>query len=77
MSEHDPEIQELRQRIEKLENKIAFLFKNLQITYPDEVNPKIIELLKQGKKIEAITLYRRETGVDLNRAKAFVEAIEV
>jgi ribosomal protein L7/L12 len=71
------EIQELKQRIEKLENQMAFIFKNLQITYPDEVNPKILELLRQGKKIEAITLYRRETGVDLSRAKAFVEELDI
>ena len=72
-----PENHELKQRIEKLERQMAYLFKNLQITYPDEVNPKILELLPQGKKIEAITLYRRETGVDLNRAKVFVEDLEI
>jgi ribosomal protein L7/L12 len=38
----------------------------------DEIN----ELLVQGKKIEAIKLYREQTGVGLKEAKDAIEAIE-
>jgi ribosomal protein L7/L12 len=38
----------------------------------DEIN----ELLLQNKKIEAIKLYRRQTGVGLNEARDAIEAIE-
>ena len=36
---------------------------------------KILSLMKQGKKILAIKLYREKTGVGLKEAKDFIEAL--
>ena len=38
---------------------------------------EIVSLLERGEKIEAIKLYRKETGADLKEAKDAVEAIAV
>jgi large subunit ribosomal protein L7/L12 len=43
---------------------------------PDERNNAIVSLLKQGRKIEAIKLYREQTGLGLKEAKDAVEQIE-
>jgi ribosomal protein L7/L12 len=42
---------------------------------PEGIDGRLWELLKKGQKIEAIKLYRDETGVGLAEAKAAVEAI--
>lgn len=39
-------------------------------------NQRITELMRQGRKIEAIKLYREQTGVGLAQAKEAVEALE-
>ncbi|NBT63336.1 MAG: hypothetical protein EBT02_16380, partial [Planctomycetia bacterium] len=36
---------------------------------------QLIELVRAGKKIEAIKLYRESTGVGLKEAKDFVESL--
>lgn len=38
---------------------------------------EIVSLLERGEKIEAIKIYRKETGADLKEAKDAVEAIAV
>jgi len=40
-----------------------------------DLEPEIVSLLEQGRKIEAVKLYREKTGVDLKEAKDAVEAI--
>jgi len=46
-------------------------------TYNPLVNPhRIRDLLKTGRKIEAIKVYRRQTGAGLREAKEAVDAIE-
>jgi large subunit ribosomal protein L7/L12 len=41
----------------------------------DSWEPEIVALMEQGRKIEAIKLYREKTGVGLKEAKDAVEAI--
>jgi len=41
-----------------------------------ETEDDIVSLVRQGRKIEAIKLYRAQTGVGLAEAKAAVEAME-
>lgn len=81
MSSYDHEIFELRQRIGKLENQIAFILQQQGLNYREEenlgVSPEIINLMRQGKKIQAIKLYRQETGAGLKQAKEFVDSLEV
>ncbi len=79
MSYVEHELFQLRQRVTKLERQIAFLMENLGVEYedePDQVSPEIIELVRRGKKLEAIKLYREETGVGLKAAKEFIDSLE-
>jgi len=81
MSNYDNEIFELRKRIVKLENQMAFILQQKGLNYREEqnmgVSPEIINLMRQGKKIKAIKLYRQETGAGLKQAKEFVDSLEV
>jgi large subunit ribosomal protein L7/L12 len=80
MSYNDQQISELRQRVALLERQVAFLMEQLGVEYYEEPNagvpPEILDLVRQGRKIEAIKLYRQETGVGLREAKEFVDALE-
>ena len=42
---------------------------------PDSLEGQILLLMQAGKKIEAIKIYRQETGVGLKEAKDAVEAL--
>lgn len=42
----------------------------------DGGHPEIVELLRSGRKIEAIKLHRERTGLGLREAKEAVEALE-
>jgi large subunit ribosomal protein L7/L12 len=42
----------------------------------DDQTQRIADLIRQGRKLEAIKLFREATGVDLQRAKDEVERIE-
>ncbi len=80
MPDADHEILELKRRVAELESQIAFLLRNLGLEYPKpstwEVSPKIMDLVRRGKKIEAIKLFRQETGAGLKDAKEFIESLE-
>ena len=43
---------------------------------PPEIQAEIARLLQQGKKIEAIKMYRQQTGSDLARAKNAVDLLD-
>ncbi len=75
--EHD--VIALRARVAELENKLDFIYKRLGIEYvdnPGSVDPRLIALIKQGNKLEAIKVYRELTNADLAEAKRAVENIE-
>ena len=80
MSYADQQIFELRQRVALLERQVAFLMAQLGVEYYEEpntgVSPEILDLVRQGRKIEAIKLYRLETGVGLRQAKEFIDSLE-
>ena len=40
------------------------------------LNEKVIELLKQGKKLEAVALYKAESKCDIKSAKEYVDRVE-
>ena len=73
------EISELRQRVEKLERQVAFLSEQLGLQYrdeqDDEVSSEIQELIRRGKEIAAIKLYREQTGVGLRAAKEYIDSL--
>jgi hypothetical protein len=51
------------------------VLKQLKIDVPDESLAKVRELLRQGKKAEAVQYYHRDKGVSLTEAVAAVEKI--
>ena len=69
----------LRTRVAELEDRLQYLYKRLNIDYaanPSAVDPRIVEYLKKGNKIEAIKIYREIQNVGLAEAKQAVERIE-
>ena len=79
MARYENEILELRQRVAKLERQMALLLQQQGISFREERNlgasPEVVELMRRGRKIEAIKVYREETGVGLKEAKEFVESL--
>jgi ribosomal protein L7/L12 len=71
---------EWHKRVRELESKVAFLLEHLGLTYEPEpedmVPPEIIDLVRQGNKIEAIRVLREAGQVDLREAKEIVDEIE-
>ena len=77
----DREVLELRQQVGKLERQVTFLLEHLGLEYREEpnvgVSPEILELVRRGKTIKAINLFRQETGFGLKEAKEFIESLDV
>jgi ribosomal protein L7/L12 len=80
MSYPEQDIRELRERVARLECQIAFLMEHLGVEYHEEriqgVSPEVMDLVRSGRKIQAIRLFRQETGAGLKDAKAFIESLE-
>ena len=80
MSLEDSDLAPLRARVSKLEGQLKFLYEKLNIEIGPEIHapddPKIVELIKKGKKIEAITMYRQTTNAGLAESKNAVEEIQ-
>ncbi len=59
----------------RLERKVDLILKHLGIDPNQGVDEKVMELMKAGRKIEAIKLYREQTGAGLKEAKDYVESL--
>ena len=62
----ETEIQQLRSRVNELEDRLKFIYRRLNLEYADPnsdpvLSPKIQEALRHGNKIEAIKIYRELT----------------
>jgi len=62
-------------RLQRVEKKLDAIISHLGVVINPGVDPQLIELVRAGKKIEAIKLYRESTGVGLKEAKDFVESL--
>ncbi|MDY6830920.1 MAG: hypothetical protein SWC96_03625 [Thermodesulfobacteriota bacterium] len=78
-SRKDTDIENLKERVEKLESQMRYLFRNLGIESGEppswQPSSKVLELLASGKKIEAIKAFREESGASLKDAKVFIESL--
>ena len=77
----ETEIEQLRSRINELEDRLKFIYRRLGIEYADpnsapELSPQIQDALRRGNKIEAIKLYRELTGLGLAEAKSVIDKTE-
>ncbi len=61
----------------RVERKIDLLLEHAGLTYNPyaAASEAVAEALRAGHKIEAIKIYRAETGAGLREAKEYVEAI--
>ncbi|WP_036218404.1 ribosomal protein L7/L12 [Calidithermus chliarophilus] len=75
----DPsEIAALRRRLDELERKLAFVMEALRLRYTDvpaALDGEVVELVKRNQIIEAVKLYREQTGLGLKEAKDAVDEI--
>lgn len=75
----DEDVSRLSARVAKLERQVEFLLQKLELDYTDRpekgVSPDIMYALQAGNKIEAIKLYREQTGADLKTAKDFIDSL--
>ncbi len=62
-------------RLAALDHKLDLILKNLGIDPHEGLDTRIVELVRGGQKIEAIKLYRSQTGVGLKEAKDYVESL--
>lgn len=76
------QIDALRHRVEELERQVARLSEAAGIestlglaAESSQMEDDIAALVQQGKTIEAIVMYREQTGADLVAAKAAVDRI--
>lgn len=61
-------------RLARIERKLDMIIEHLGIEIPDHISPAIRQAIQDGRKIEAIKLYRDETGAGLREAKETIEA---
>ena len=72
------EMIQLRARIAELEARVDYLYNRLNIEKLENtqnIDSKIIELVKQGNKIEAVKVYRAMYNVGLKEAKDAVDQL--
>ena len=62
-------------RLRRLDRKIDLILRHLGLDPNQDVNPQVMELTKAGQKIQAIKLYRQQTGAGLKEAKDYVEGL--
>ncbi|MGA8114089.1 MAG: ribosomal protein L7/L12 [Actinocatenispora sp.] len=63
------------QRLKVIERRLDLLTRELGVTESTPAAPEVVHHLENGRKIEAIKVYRAQTGVGLKQAKDAVEAI--
>jgi ribosomal protein L7/L12 len=64
-------------RAARLERKVDLLLAQLGVQDVDSAHDQVAALVRRGKNIQAIKLYRDITGADLVEAKNAVERMEV
>lgn len=84
MSRMDQELDDIKQRLAKLERQMAFVLRNMGLEHPLPsfaetdygVSHEIVELVRKRDKIQAIKLFRQDTGAGLKDAKDFIDDLE-
>lgn len=76
----ETEVQQLRSRVNELEDRLKILYRHLNLEYSDSaadplLSPQIQAAIRSGNKIEAIKIYREMTGLGLAEAKAVIDSV--
>ncbi|MGI5456386.1 ribosomal protein L7/L12 [Streptomyces sp. CA-249302] len=62
-------------RVARVERKLDLILGHLGLQEDEPWSAEVAELVRDGKKIEAIKVYREATGVGLKEAKDAVEKL--
>jgi len=62
-------------RVARVERKLDLILGHLELTEPEPWSDEVNALLRDGKKIQAIKVYREITGAGLREAKEAVEKL--
>jgi hypothetical protein len=62
-------------RLAPLERKLDLVLAKLGIDPYEGIDKRLVELVRGGQKIDAIKLYREQTGCGLKEAKDYVEGL--
>jgi hypothetical protein len=61
--------------LKRLERKVDLILSHLGLDFHQGIDSRLRDLRDAGQKIEAIKLYREQTGVGLKDAKDYVESL--
>jgi hypothetical protein len=68
---------ELRAQLDRLSRKLEYLYRDLNISYPDDDVPTYViearELVLQGRDADAVKIVREHTAVGIIEARSIVE----
>ncbi len=70
-------IQKIQRRADRIERKLDLILGHLDIQVAEPGLEQVAALLREGKKIEAIKVYRQLTDAGLREAKEAVERMDV
>ena len=76
----EQQFSDLRKRVAHLEGQVAFLYSHLGMTFVPEPqlndDPRIVEALKSGNLLQAMKIYRENTGETADDARKAVEEMQ-
>ena len=71
---NDARIKRVERQIKRTELYLKLILERLEIEAPSRLSERVKKIaLEPGRKIEAIKLYREETGAELKEAKEVIE----
>lgn len=65
----------LSRRLDRMERKLDAIVAQLGVTIEEPGLAEVTALVREGKKIQAIKVYRENTGADLKEARDAVERL--
>lgn len=71
----DSRIPRLEKRVARIEHKLDLILAHLGLTEPEPWSDEVNALVRDGKKIKAIKVYREATGAGLREAKEAVDKL--
>jgi len=71
----DNRIPRLEKRVARIEHKLDLILAHLGLTEPEPWSDEVNALVRDGKKIQAIKVYREATGAGLKEAKEAVDKL--
>ncbi|NBH08188.1 ribosomal protein L7/L12 [Amycolatopsis sp. SID8362] len=71
----DRRLTRVDRRLARMETKLDAIAEKLGVTVEEPGLDEVVALVRQGRKIQAIKVYRERTGADLKDAKDAVERL--